>query len=134
MARRNIAKRKQPPGRVGGTYFKAWRIFRDQSIYDVADRIADLIESGDVSKKVGCTATRVTEKENGKEPWDNQYLGALALALDVSGVALQFVDPFDDDASPGAVLLESMSPQMRERAEDAIRTYKIRDDKEKQGE
>lgn len=132
MAREIGTGRKTPPGMVGGTYFKAWRIYRDLTQQQVADKIADLIERRKIPE-IGCSKTRITEKEKGNEPWDNHYLRALSLALNVSELALQFVDPFEGNEPPTPVVLESLNPKTRATVDDIIRTYAAREGRKNQG-
>jgi transcriptional regulator with XRE-family HTH domain len=66
-------------------YFKEWRLRRGFTQEQVAERI-------------GTTKTRVSMKETGKEPYDQPYLEALAVALATDPASLIMRNPEDGDA------------------------------------
>jgi len=84
------------PQRRRRVFFREWRKHRGLTQDQVAER-------------VGTTKTRVSLKESGKEPWDQDYLNALAHALQCEPVDLLIRDPTDpegiwsvwDQAKPG---------------------------------
>lgn len=96
------------------TYFKEWREHRGLTQDQVADRI-------------GTTKTRVSNKENRKEPYDQFYLEALAQALNTDPASLLMRNPNDDQA-PWS-LLESLNPQSHEKAIEYIKLPKDKDDR-----
>lgn len=96
------------------TFFKEWRKFRNLSQDEVADRI-------------GTTKTRVSNKETGKEPYDQFYLEALAEALGTDPASLITRNPTDEDQP--WTLLESLKPTSREKAVEYMRLLKDKDDR-----
>jgi transcriptional regulator with XRE-family HTH domain len=67
------------------TFFKEWRKKHDMTQQQLADEL-------------GTTKTRVSMKENGKEPYDQDYLEALANAVKAEDVASLLVrNPFDPE-------------------------------------
>lgn len=82
MAHRIGFKRPQQRRR---TFFKEWREFRDLS----QERLADRLETSVAS---------VSRIESGKQPYTQDYLEALANALQTDPASLLMRNPLDDEA------------------------------------
>lgn len=67
------------------TFFKEWRKHRGLT----QDRLAE---------RLGTTKTRVSMKETGEEPYDQDYLEALADALQTDAASLLMRNPLEPEA------------------------------------
>lgn len=105
---------RKKPYQLGGapkaTEFKNWRKYRGLTQQKLADRI-------------GTTKTRVSMKENGREPYDQYYLEALSEALGASGPDLLARNPFTSDDLYS--LIGGMSPEARKQALSVVRALTI---------
>jgi transcriptional regulator with XRE-family HTH domain len=93
-------------------FFREWRKHRGLTQDQVAERM-------------GTTKTRVSLKETGKEPWDQDYLNSLAHILACDPIDLLARNPGDPEA-PWAIW-DALRPDQRKRA---IRVLKALADEE----
>ncbi len=96
------------------TYFLEWRKFRGLT----QDALAERIER---------TKTRISRKENDKEPYDQYYLEALAKALDTDPPSLLARNPFDKDSL--YMLFDQLSPATKAKAIEVVHALKIADER-----
>jgi transcriptional regulator with XRE-family HTH domain len=91
-------------------FFREWREYRNLTQEKLADRI-------------GTTKTRVSMKENQEEPYDQDYLEALATALQTDPASLLMRDPNEGEGMWS--IWERAKPGERELIERVVRSIPV---------
>lgn len=109
-------KAKPKPPKYRRTYIKEWRLYRDRmTLAQLAGRLEMI--GGNIAK----TEASLSRIENGKQPYTQETLEAIAVALDTTadqligrnplkeGKVISFIDKLDEKQSAQAVaVLEAM--------------------------